>query len=159
MRVPDQEAGPLTERQAAMNDTYTRDQAVAAWNRAYGDAGGIAGEDFALDVLGNWPGGGLFAPGPYTRDQIVSIWNGAAELAKDEYNPDGTEDSHSIRSDSCGDLVVNLAGQYLGSPDMETDAAIAAAWADLEVDKPTGRGKSRGDWRSAAIVAEVKSWF
>ncbi|MGH3281300.1 MAG: hypothetical protein ACRDNW_19495 [Trebonia sp.] len=44
------------------------------------------------------------------------------------------ENSRTICSDSCGDLIVNLAAAFLRDPGRGTDDVIAEHWADLEPD-------------------------
>ena len=91
-----------------------------------------------------------------TRDEAVAAYNALAEDAKAEYNPAGHENGDSIRSDSCGDLVVNLAVGFLDDPEATAYDVIAASWSDLD---PADMPEEAGPERNAAIVAEVKSWF
>lgn len=137
--------------------TYTREAVEAAWDRAYGEAESIAGEDAALDAMfmhgiGNQLGAGEAV----TRAEAVRAFGNLADDAKAEYNPDGGENGDTIRSDSCGDLVANLAGGFLDNPQAEAFDVIADAWKDLNLaDGPAEKGPER----DAAIVAEVTSWF
>ena len=105
----------------------------------------------------------------------MAAFNDLAEYVKTEYNPDGTEDGDSIRSDSTGDLVVNLAIGFLDNPEAEAYDVIAASWKDLDLadfpsftqwrqsrpEQETSRA-ARAVYRQerrAAIVAEGGSWF
>jgi hypothetical protein len=129
---------------------YTAQDLSAAWERALDEAEALAGDDAALDILSGAP---ELAGGPFSRATACDLWNALAEAAKAEYNPDGGETGDSIRSDSVGDLVVNLAGHFLADPDTTAYAAIADAWKDLNVPGEAGPE------RDAAIVAEVCGWF
>jgi hypothetical protein len=135
--------------------TYTPAQVEAVFLQAFAAAEVFIGEDEALDImLAHGIGNQLGAAEAVTRDEAVAAFNDLAEYVKTEYNPDGTEDSDSIRSDSAGDLVVNLAIGFLDDPEAEAYDVIAASWKDL-ADGPTDEGPER----DAAIVAEVTSWF
>ena len=136
---------------------YTPPVVEAAFLRALAAADVFAGDDTALDIMTargvlNLLGAGAVV----TREEAVSAFNSLAEDAKAEYNPDGQETGDSVRSDSCGDLVVNLAGGYLDDPEAEAYDIIAAAWKDLDL---PGGPSEPGKERDAAIVAEVRSWF
>jgi hypothetical protein len=138
--------------------TYTPEAVEATFLRAFAAAEVFVGEDEALDIMFdhgilNQMGAAL----ALTRDEAVAAFNNFAEDAKAEYNPDGGENSDTIRSDSTGDLVVNLAVGFLDDPEAETFAVIAAAWKDLDLydDGPAEAGPER----DAAIVAMVRSWF
>jgi hypothetical protein len=140
-----------------MSDTYTRENVYGAFNRAYGESENIAGDDAALDAMSmHGIANQLGAAEDITRDEAVAAFNNLADDAKAEYSPDGYETSDSIRSDSCGDLVVNLAVGFLDNPEASVHDVIAGAWKDLDLaDGPAEAGPER----DAAIVAEVLSWF
>jgi hypothetical protein len=137
--------------------TYTPAQVEAVFLQAFAAAEVFIGEDEALDAMfAHGIGNQLGAAETVTRDEAVAAFNDLAEYVKTEYNPDGTEDGDSIRSDSAGDLVVNLAIGFLDDPEAETDDVIARAWKDLD---PDDGPVEEGPERDAAIVAEVASWF
>lgn len=133
---------------------YSPDEVAAAYKRAVDEVTGIVGDDAALDYLSALAGT-LDASGDYTREQVNGYWNELADEAKGYYNPDEGETGDTIRSDSCGDLVVNLAGGFLDNPDADADDIIAQAWKDLDL--PDGPSEP-GPERDAAIVEEVVSW-
>lgn len=132
-----EESMSLSESAAheAARDTVryvTRDEVAAAFDRAVAEVEHIAGEDDAIDVIAGLGVGEPPGDGPFTREEVFAAWNAAAETAKDDYNPEETESSRTIRSDSCGDLIVNLAVGFLGNPGRDTDDVIAQQWAGLE---------------------------
>jgi hypothetical protein len=110
----------------------TRAQVTAALAAAVAEAGAIAGDDPAIGLVARLAAGEPAGDGSFTRSAVLAAWNAAADGAKQLYNPDEEETSDSIRSDSCGDLIVNLAAGFLGHPDARADDVIAAAWQDLE---------------------------
>jgi hypothetical protein len=137
--------------------TYTPEAVEAAWERAYAEAEAIAGEDAALDAMFMHGIRNQLWGSTVTFDEAVAAYNELANTAKESYNPDGYEDSHSIRSDSCGDLAVNLAVGFLRDPEADALAVIASAWKDLDL---CGDGPDEaGPERDAAIVDKVLSWF
>jgi hypothetical protein len=139
-----------------MADTkYTPEQVEATFLHAFAAAEVFIGEDEALDIMFmHGVRNELGAAEAVTRDEAVAAFNNLAETAKAEYNPDGTEGVDSIRSDSAGDLLVNLAVGFLDDPEATAFDVIAASWKDL-ADGPAEEGPER----DAAIVAEVRSWF
>jgi hypothetical protein len=142
-----------------MSDTnYTREAVEAAWARAYGEAENIAGDDMAFDAMGALDLAGYLpeGAGSVTSEEAASAYNDLADAAKLRYNPDEGENGDTIRSDSCGDLVVNLAAGFLADPEAEVAGVIAAAWEDLD---PGDGPADPGPERDAAIVAEVTGWF
>lgn len=115
---------------------FSREEVDAAFGRAVDETEGIAGEDWAIDLI-SLSGDGLpEGSGPFTLDEAAAAWNVVAEEAKEEYNPDDGETSDTVRSDTCGDLIVNLAVGFLRSPGADVDDVIADQWADLEPDDP-----------------------
>jgi hypothetical protein len=109
---------------------FTREGVRAAFETAVGEVTRIAGEDQVLDLIG-----GAFADEMDTlevsRDQAVTVFGNAADMCKEIYNPGGGETSDTVRSDSVGDLIVNLAAGLLGDPERGTDEIIADSWASL----------------------------
>lgn len=113
--------------------TFTRTEVDAAFSAAVGEVQRIAGEDDAIDVVAELGAGEPRGKGPFTVDEVLATWNAAANNAQDEYNPEGMETSRTIRSDSCGDLIVNLAIGFLRTfPIRDVDDVIAEQWHDLE---------------------------
>jgi hypothetical protein len=141
-----------------MTDTaYTPEAVEAVFWQAFAAAEVFTGGDEALDAMcAHGIANLLGAAETVTRDEAVTAFSDLAEYVKTEYNPDGYEDGDSIRSDSCGDLVVNLAVGFLADTEAEAADVIAGSWKDLDLpDGPTDAGPER----DAAIVAEVASWF
>lgn len=137
----------------------TRDEVVAAFDRAVAEVERIAGEDVAISLIAGLGAGEPLGDGPFTCQEVNAAWNDAAEWAKEDYNPEEVENSHTIRSDSCGDLIVNLATGFLHNPGCDADDVIAEQWADLEPDWFDGFHPPKGsDPYKAAIVATVKGW-
>jgi hypothetical protein len=114
--------------------SFTRGEVAAAFERAVAEVEGIAGEDAAIDLIARLATGQPSGDQPFTRDQVIAAWNAAADAAKDVYNPGEVETSDTIRSDSCGDLIANLAAGFLGNPaGRDTGDVIAEQWHDLEM--------------------------
>lgn len=111
----------------------TRDEVTASFDKAIAEVEGIAGKDPVLHLIARLAAGQPSGIGPFTRDQANAAWNAAADAAKRYYNPAGGETSHTIRSDSVGDLIINLAGGFLGDPAAQPAEVIAQAWHDLDV--------------------------
>jgi hypothetical protein len=132
MALPNKSAADAADRCIA--HCVTRDEVAAAFDRAVAEARCIVGEDDAIDLIADLGAGEPPGNGPFTFEEAVVAWNAAAEWAKDTYNPEDIENSHTIRSDSCGDLIVNLAVGFLRDPGCDTDDVIAEQWADLEPD-------------------------
>ena len=112
---------------------FTRDEVAAAFDRAVAEVESIAGKDPVLYLIARLSAGQPTGGGPFTRDQANDAWNAAADAAKRYYNLAGGETSDTIRSDSVGDLIINLAGGFLGNPAADPDEVIAQAWHDLDV--------------------------
>jgi hypothetical protein len=137
---------------------YTRDAVIAAYSRAYSEAENIADVDIALTAIDSLSLADFLPAGAgvVTGEAAAQAYNNLANAARELYHPEGSyEDEDSVRADSCGDLVVNLAVGFLRDFKAETDDIIAAAWKDLDLDHefPTSAA------RRAAIVAAVTSWF
>lgn len=126
-------AAPGADRRTP-GPTFTRDEVAAAFDGAVAEVEGIAGEDPVLYLIARLATGQPPGSGPFTRDQANAAWNAAADAAKRYYNPADGETSDTIRSDSVGDLIINLAGGFLGDPAARPAEVIAQAWHDLEVD-------------------------
>ena len=112
--------------------TFTRAEVAAAFTRAVAEAERIAGDDDAIGLITGLAAGRPVGPGPFTREQVTAAWSAAADAAKAGYNPGGIENGDTIRSDSCGDLIVNLATGFLDSPGRATDDVISDMWATLK---------------------------
>jgi hypothetical protein len=155
---------------------YTREDVHAAFSRAIRETENIVGEDMALEVITGALELADYLPagtGEVTFLEAAAAYNAMANRAKEDYNPDETEDGDSIRADSTGDLVVNLASGFLRDDEAETDDVIAAAWRELDPDEfpsweqwrkayegaPIDAAETYARERNAAIVAEVVSWF
>lgn len=110
---------------------FTRDQVTTAFGAAVAEVERIVGEDGTIALIAKLGAGQPPGNGPFTREAVTGAWNAAADAAKDEYNPSEIETGDTIRSDSIGDLIVNLAGGFLDNPAADTDEVIAAKWHDL----------------------------
>ena len=128
---PEQESSAGEAPQSAAQ-YFTRDEVTAAFDRAVGEVEAIAGEDDAIDLIVRLTAAESPGEGPFTAQWVIAGWNAAAETAKDAYNPEDIESNRTIRSDSCGDLIVNLAVGFLRDPERDTDDVIADQWADLQ---------------------------
>lgn len=115
-------------------DLLTRVQVKAAFDAAVAATKEIAVKDRVLDIIGELAWARFAGDGPFTRAQAAAAWNAAAEEAKKDYNPDEVEYSATIRSNSVGDLIVNLACGFLDDPGCDPDEVIAAQWHDLDAD-------------------------
>jgi hypothetical protein len=110
----------------------TRDEVDAAFDRAVSEVELIGGEDDTISAIAGLGAGEPPGSGPFTFEKANAAWNAVAERAKDDYNPEDVESSRTIRSDSCGDLIVNLATGFLRNPSGDVDDVIVEQWADLE---------------------------
>lgn len=102
----------------------TRGEVDAAFDRAMHVAARLARKDDAIDLIartaGNPPG-----DGPFTVREVLVAWNVIMEWAKDQPSSKDEENDRTIRSDSCGSLIANLAIGFLRTPDSDIDAVIA----------------------------------